>query len=48
MTVRYMKGGNKHPNQHELIKAFRLTKKEQKDLLNFLYSLTDMSFMDRL
>jgi cytochrome c peroxidase len=44
----YEKGGNKHWNQHPVIKPFSLTKKERNDLINFLYSLTDMSFMERL
>jgi cytochrome c peroxidase len=44
----YMRGGLKHKNQHPEIKPFTLSKKEKKDLMNFLYSLTDMSFMKRL
>ena len=44
----YSRGGNQHVNQHPVIKPFQLTKKEKKDLINFLYSLTDMSFMERL
>lgn len=44
----YSKGGNRHVNQHPVIKPFSLTKREKKDLINFLYSLTDMSFMERL
>ena len=44
----YSKGGNHHKNQHPVIQPFKLTKGEKKDLINFLYSLTDMSFMERL
>lgn len=44
----YKKGGSKHINQHPVIRSFDLTPREKKDLVNFLYSLTDMSFMERL
>lgn len=44
----YCKGGNRHVNQNQLIQPFTLTKGEKKDLVNFLNSLTDMSFMERL
>lgn len=44
----YAKGGSKHRNQHPAIKPFQMTAKDRKDLVNFLFSLTDDSFMDRL
>jgi cytochrome c peroxidase len=44
----YMRGGKNHPNKSSIIKPFTLTKREKEDLLNFLYALTDMSFMERL
>lgn len=44
----YAKGGKGHFNQHPIIRSFELTKREKSDLIQFLYSLTDMSFMERL
>lgn len=44
----YARGGNRHVNQHPVIRSFTLTPREKKDLIQFLYSLTDMSFMERL
>lgn len=44
----YCKGGNQHVNQNKIIQPFTLTKREKNDLVNFLNSLTDMSFMERL
>ncbi len=44
----YCKGGKKHVNQNMIIQPFTLTKREKDDLVNFLNSLTDMSFMERL
>jgi len=44
----YAAGGKQHRNQHPIIRPFILSKREKKDLINFLYTLTDMSFMDRL
>ncbi len=43
----YAKGGAGHVNQHPSIKSFPLSKRDKKDLVNFLYSLTDMSFFQR-
>ena len=44
----YEKGGSKHKNQSSIIQPFTLTNRERDDLIEFLFSLTDMSFMDRL
>lgn len=41
----YMSGGKAHPNKSELIKPFTLTKREKADLIAFLKSLTDESFV---
>ena len=41
----YMSGGKSHPNKSELIKPFALTKREKADLIAFLKSLTDDSFI---
>lgn len=43
----YAKGGMNHVNQHPYIQPFTLTNREKKDLVNFLFSLTDMSFFQR-
>ncbi len=44
----YAAGGKNHKNKSAIIQPFTLTKKEKNDLIEFLYSLTDMSFMERL
>lgn len=44
----YASGGKNHKNKSSIIQPFILTKKEKNDLIEFLYSLTDMSFMERL
>jgi cytochrome c peroxidase len=44
----YAAGGKKHKNKSQIIQPFTLTKREKKDLIEFLYSLTDMSFIERL
>lgn len=41
----YNKGGYAHPNKSELIKPLGLTKQEKADLLAFLHSLTDVTFI---
>jgi cytochrome c peroxidase len=41
----YQSGGKNHPNKSEKLKAFELSKREKKDLINFLKSLTDDSFI---
>ncbi len=41
----YNRGGLKSPNQHPLIKPLGLTEQEKQDLVNFLNSLTDESFL---
>ena len=42
----YSKGGNANKNRHELIKPFNITKREKNDLISFLKSLTDSSFIE--
>jgi cytochrome c peroxidase len=41
----YNSGGENHPHKSSLIKPLNLTNKEKDDLLAFLYSLTDDSFV---
>ncbi|MBC8173084.1 MAG: cytochrome-c peroxidase [Chitinophagales bacterium] len=41
----YMSGGSDHPNKSNLIKSFVLTDQEKKDLINFLFTLTDETFI---
>jgi cytochrome c peroxidase len=41
----YNSGGANHPNKHPLIQPLNLTQQEKQDLLNFLNSLTDYSFL---
>jgi len=41
----YMSGGKNHPNQSPLIRPFTLSPQEKSDLIAFLKSLTDDSFL---
>lgn len=41
----YESGGKNHPNKSEFIQSFKLTEKEEKQLIAFLESLTDKSFI---
>lgn len=41
----YMSGGKNHPNQSPLIRPFTLSSQEKSDLIAFLKSLTDDSFL---
>lgn len=41
----YQSGGKTHPNKSELLRPFTLTMQERADLLAFLNSLTDQSFV---
>jgi len=41
----YESGGHKHVNKSEFIQAFKLTEKEEKQLIAFLESLTDETFI---
>lgn len=41
----YAQGGHGHPNQHEIIKSYKINSKQKKDLVNFLFSLTDKMFL---
>lgn len=43
----YAKGGEGHPNQSQHITAFKLSEKEQLQLVAFLKSLTDTSYLRR-
>ena len=42
----YMNGGKNHENKSEIIKPFELTKQEKSDLIHFLESLTDSTFIN--
>ena len=41
----YQSGGKNHPNKSEKLQAFELSKREKKDLINFLKCLTDNTFI---
>ncbi|HMG16599.1 MAG TPA: cytochrome c peroxidase [Saprospiraceae bacterium] len=41
----YNSGGKNHPNKSQIIKALHLTPQDKQDLINFLRSLTDYSFI---
>ncbi len=41
----YSKGGNKHVNKHPLITGFSITEREKKQLIRFLQTLTDTSYL---
>ncbi|HIA06046.1 MAG TPA: c-type cytochrome [Flavobacteriales bacterium] len=41
----YMSGGKTHPNKSSIIQPFQLTKEKKEDLIAFLHSLTDSSFI---
>jgi len=41
----YSSGGKNHQNKSELIQPFTLTEDEKTDLISFLHSLTDSSFL---
>lgn len=43
----YMKGGEDHFNKSPIIKSFSLSKEEKNDLIHFLESLTDTSYLER-
>ena len=45
VITHYSSGGNPHPNKSIFIKPFSLSNQEQKDLIAFLYSLTDSTFI---
>lgn len=42
----YETGGKNHPLKNTIIQPFKLTKKQRKQLEAFLYSLTDLSYLD--
>jgi cytochrome c peroxidase len=44
----YSKGGNKHPLQNKSIVEFRISESEKKQLVSFLKSLTDTSYIQRM
>jgi cytochrome c peroxidase len=44
----YSKGGNKHPLQHKNIVEFKISSSEKKQLVSFLKSLTDTSYIQRM
>jgi cytochrome c peroxidase len=46
VIAHFNKGGNNHPNKDTLIKPLNLSEQEKSDLLNFLKSLTDETFLN--
>lgn len=46
VVVHYMTGGQDHPNKSHIIQPFELSETEQSDLISFLESLTDHSFIN--
>ena len=48
VIAHYEAGGQGHYLQDESIVPFELSKKERKQLIAFLKSLTDLSFLERL
>jgi len=44
----YSKGGNKHPLQHKNIIEFKISSTEKKQVVSFLKSLTDTSYIQRM
>lgn len=44
----YSKGGRRHPLQNKNIVSFQLSKKEKEQLIDFLKSLTDTSYLKKL
>jgi cytochrome c peroxidase len=47
VIAHYSQGGKKHPLQSSTIVPFDLSPKEQKQLISFLKSLTDTSYLKR-
>ena len=45
VLAHYMSGGAQHPNKDKKIVPFDLTKEQQKDVIQFLESLTDSAFL---
>lgn len=41
----YASGGQNHENKSEIIQPFKISKREKRDLINFLKSLTDYDFI---
>jgi cytochrome c peroxidase len=48
VIAHYSKGGQNHPKQNNIIVPFQLNKTEQKQLIAFLESLTDTSYLKKL
>lgn len=48
LIEQYQKGGSGHENQSEKIHSFSLTENEKNDLINFLNTLTDESFINNV
>jgi cytochrome c peroxidase len=48
VLTHYARGGAGHYLQDQAIVPFELSPKENKQLLDFLRSLTDLSFLERL
>jgi cytochrome c peroxidase len=47
VITHYSKGGQKHPKQSTVIAPFNLSEIEQKQLISFLISLTDTSYLKK-
>jgi cytochrome c peroxidase len=47
VIAHYAKGGKKHPKQSEVIVPFSMNENEQKQLIAFLRSLTDTSYLNK-
>lgn len=45
VLIHYSGGGAGHDNQSEMIRPFKLTDEEEKDLINFFKSLTDSTYL---
>jgi cytochrome c peroxidase len=47
VIAHYSKGGQRHPKQNKVIVPFQLNKQEHKQLIAFLKSLTDTSYLNK-
>ena len=45
VILHYESGGKNHINKHPIIQPFTLTKRQRKELISFLKSLTDHDFL---
>jgi cytochrome c peroxidase len=47
VIAHYSKGGQRNPKQNKVIVPFQLNEQEQKQLIAFLKSLTDTSYLNK-